>query len=65
MPKMKTNRGAAKRFKLTATGKVIHKRTNARHILDTKTRSRKRRLRKQAIGSPADQKRVKRLLALA
>jgi large subunit ribosomal protein L35 len=65
MPKMKSNRGAAKRFKLTASGKVRYKKSNARHILTTKSRARKRRLRKPAIGAPSDERRVKRLLNLA
>ena len=45
MPKMKTNRGAAKRFKLTANGKVKHKKSNHGHILTKKTTKRKRALR--------------------
>jgi large subunit ribosomal protein L35 len=64
MPKMKTNRGAAKRFKVTASGKVRYKKSNARHILTTKSRSRKRKFRKAAIGSPSDERRVKRLLGV-
>lgn len=62
MPKMKTNRGAAKRFTLTASGKVKYKRSHTRHILTNKSTARKRRLRKPGIGSDADQRRVKRLL---
>jgi large subunit ribosomal protein L35 len=49
MPKMKTNRAAAKRFKVTGTGKVVFAKSNANHILTTKTRKRKRSLRKSAI----------------
>jgi large subunit ribosomal protein L35 len=64
MPKMKSNRGAAKRLIVTGTGKVKHKKAYARHILGTKSRSRKRHLRKPAILSKADQRRAKRLLGL-
>ena len=64
MPKMKSNRGAKKRLRLTGTGKVKHKKINARHILGHKTRSRKRHLRKQTIVHPSDQKRARRLLGV-
>lgn len=63
MPKMKTHRGAAKRFKKTGTGKIRRRRANKSHILTKKTRARKRRLRKPALASGADQKRLKRLLS--
>lgn len=46
MPKMKTKRAAAKRFSLTANGKVKYKKMNLRHILTKKTTKRKRNLRK-------------------
>ena len=46
MPKQKTHRGAAKRFSLTKTGKVKHKKMNANHILNKKTTKRIRHLRK-------------------
>ena len=62
MPKMKTKRGAAKRFKLTATGKVKRSRAYMRHILTHKTRKQKRHLGKPALASPADEKSVKRML---
>ncbi len=45
MPKMKTNRAAAKRFSFTKKGKVKHKRAYLRHLLSSKSRGRKRRLR--------------------
>jgi large subunit ribosomal protein L35 len=64
MPKMKTNRGAAKRFKLTGSGKVRYKRSNARHQLTAKSPSRKRQMRKAGIGSKVDERRVKRLLGV-
>lgn len=45
MPKMKTNRSAAKRFEFSKSGKVKHKRAYLRHLLSSKSRGRKRRLR--------------------
>jgi len=62
MPKMKSSRSAAKRFRLTATGKVRRNQAFARHILTKKTRKRKRRLRHTVIVSAADAPRIKKLL---
>lgn len=62
MPKLKTNRGAKKRFKLTASGKVKRKRAYLRHILSSKTRRQKRGLRHSALVSAADAPAIKRLL---
>jgi len=62
MPKMKSSRSAAKRFRLTATGKVRRKQAFARHILTKKTRKRKRGLRHTALVSKADSRRIKKLL---
>jgi large subunit ribosomal protein L35 len=62
MPKQKTNRGAAKRFKLTGTGKLKRHKANLRHILTTKTRKQKRNLRRAVIVDPANAKAIKRLL---
>ncbi|MEW6296997.1 MAG: 50S ribosomal protein L35 [Thermodesulfobacteriota bacterium] len=62
MPKVKTRRGAAKRFKVTATGKVRRRRAYLRHILSTKPRKQKRRLGRPALVSAADQKAIKRLI---
>ena len=62
MPKMKTHRGAAKRFKRTGTGKISRMRKGKQHILTKKTTKRKRRLRQRALVSPADEKRLKQLL---
>lgn len=62
MPKMKTNRGAAKRFRVTGTGKIKYKRSHARHILTKKTRKRKRQMRGTSIISGPDTKRLHRLL---
>lgn len=51
MPKAKTHRGAAKRFRVTRTGKVLHERANLSHNLGKKSSKRKRRLsRKNAVG---------------
>jgi large subunit ribosomal protein L35 len=60
--KKKTHRGAAKRFKLSATGKVLRHQSGKRHILTKKTRSRKRRLRKEVEQGGALGAAVKTLL---
>ncbi|GIX47733.1 MAG: hypothetical protein KatS3mg131_1944 [Candidatus Tectimicrobiota bacterium] len=62
MPKMRSNRSAQKRFRLTATGKIRRNRTNRRHILTKKTRKRKRQLRRAALVAPVDVPRVRRLI---
>lgn len=62
MPKMKTRRGAAKRFRVTASGRIKRKRSKLRHILTSKTTRQKRRLRSRAYVSKADEKKVARLL---
>jgi len=62
MPKMKTNRGAAKRFKSTAGGKVKRSRAFARHILTSKTTKQKRGLRRPATASSANMGALKKLL---
>ncbi|MFQ5442631.1 MAG: 50S ribosomal protein L35 [Thermodesulfobacteriota bacterium] len=63
MPKIRTNRGAAKRFKLTGSGKVKMKRAGLRHILTSKPKAAKRTLRKSGIVSKADTAAVKKMLA--
>ena len=63
MPKLKTNRGAAKRFKVTGSGKVKRNRSHHRHILTKKSRKRKRDLRRDALIAPSDLPQVRRLLA--
>lgn len=63
MPKLKTHRGAAKRFKLTGTGKVRRRHASMNHILTKKTRKRKRRLRKGATVSGAFAKSVRRMIS--
>lgn len=62
MPKMKTRRSAAKRFKLTASGKIKRNKAYKGHILTKKTTKRKRRLRHGTILVAAEVKRVKRML---
>jgi large subunit ribosomal protein L35 len=62
MPKLKTHKGAQKRFRLTATGKVKRGHSNARHILTKKTAKRKRSLDIDVLVSEADQGPVKRML---
>ncbi|MDY6837619.1 MAG: 50S ribosomal protein L35 [Thermodesulfobacteriota bacterium] len=65
MPKMKTNRGAAKRFKTTGTGKVVYAKSHANHILTKKTRKRKRALRKSNIVDKTNKAALKRLIPYA
>jgi large subunit ribosomal protein L35 len=62
MPKLKTHKGAAKRFRLTATGKVKRGHSHARHILTSKTTKRKRHLDIDVMVAEADEKLVKRML---
>jgi large subunit ribosomal protein L35 len=62
MPKLKTHKGAAKRFRLTATGKIKRGHSHARHILTKKTNKRKRLLDIDALVADGDQKRVERML---
>jgi len=62
MPKIKTSRGAAKRFKKTAKGKLKRRKSFASHILTKKKRKRKRKLRKSALVSKVDEKRMRYLI---
>ncbi|MDP6085617.1 MAG: 50S ribosomal protein L35 [Nitrospinota bacterium] len=62
MPKMKTNRGAAKRFRLTGKGKVRRNSAYKSHLLTHKTRKRKRSLRKSSLAAPGDAQRIRILL---
>lgn len=62
MPKIKTNKGAAKRFRKTGTGKVRMNRAFTSHILTSKSTKRKRNLRKSTIMAPGDAKRMKVML---
>lgn len=62
MPKLKTHKGAAKRFRKTATGKFKRGKSHARHILTKKTTKRKRNLDIDTYVASADQKRVDEML---
>ncbi len=62
MPKMKSHRGAAKRFKKTGSGKIARQKANKQHILTKKTTKRKRSLRQDALISDADERRVRKML---
>ncbi|MBT5471843.1 MAG: 50S ribosomal protein L35 [Nitrospina sp.] len=62
MPKMKSNKGAAKRFKRTGSGKIRRNSAFTSHILTSKTTKRKRNLRKSSMMAPADAKRIKVLI---
>jgi len=62
MPKMKTNRGAAKRFKATGSGKIRRNKAFTSHILTKKSTKRKRNLRKSGLIVAADTKAVRRML---
>lgn len=62
MPKMKSHRGAAKRFKLSPSGKIRRRHANVNHILEKKSSTRKRRLRSPGEVAKADRKDVRRLL---
>jgi large subunit ribosomal protein L35 len=60
--KRKTNKSAAKRFKVTGTGKILRRHSHARHILTKKARKRVRKLVSSALVSKADKPRVKKML---
>ena len=62
MPKIKTHRGAAKRFKKTATGKFTRSQAFKRHILTSKTTKSKRQMRGSEVVNPADAPRLKKML---
>jgi large subunit ribosomal protein L35 len=62
MPKMKSHRGAAKRFRVTATGKIMRRRAFGNHFLGKKSATRKRRVQSPDVVAKADRKRVRRLL---
>jgi large subunit ribosomal protein L35 len=61
MPKMKTHRGAAKRFRVTGSGKVLHRKATGNHMLTKKTGSRRRRIEGMSEVT-AERRTVKRLL---
>lgn len=62
MPKQKTHKGAAKRFKVTASGKLLRNHSMRNHILTKKSTKRKRKLRKQAEVSPAFARSIKAII---
>lgn len=62
MPKMKSNSGAGKRFKVTGTGKIVRHKANSSHILTSKTTKRKRNLRKSAVVDSANMDNMRKLL---
>ncbi len=62
MPKMKSDSGAKKRFKLTASGKVKRRKAYKSHILTSKSQKRKRKLRHATLVSKSETKRIKMLL---
>ena len=62
MPKMKTNRSAAKRFKVTGTGKLKRNKAYKSHILTKKSPKRKRNLRKATITDKTNVKNMKKIL---
>ena len=62
MPKIKTNRGAAKRFKTTGTGKIVRNKAFSSHILTKKSTKRKRNLRKSGLVDSTNLKQVSKLI---
>ena len=64
MPKMKTDRGAAARFKVTGTGKILRRKANRSHLLEKKSSVRTRRLAGTTAVSPTDRRAVRRMLGL-
>jgi len=64
MPKMKTHRGAAKRFKVTGSGKLMRRKAFRNHILEKKPSKRTRRMAREAEVVGGDRDRVRRLLGL-
>ena len=62
MPKLKTHKGASKRFKKTGTGKVVRHHAFARHILTSKSRSRKRKLTQSVVADATNQPMLKRMI---
>ncbi len=64
MPKMKTHRGAAKRFKITGTGKIMRRRAFRKHLFENKPSTRTRRLKPMVVVSPGNESAIKRQLGL-
>jgi large subunit ribosomal protein L35 len=65
MPKLKTHKGAAKRFKKTGTGKIVRGQSKMRHILTSKETKTKRKLAHSTLVSDADYKKVARMIPYA
>ena len=61
MPKMKPHSGASKRFKITGSGKLMHRRANRNHLLEHKSSTRTRRLANEEAMAAADEKKAKKL----
>ena len=64
MPKIKSHRGAARRFQVTKTGKLVRRQTRLNHMLEKKTPARKRRLGREVAVSAGDRRGVRRMLGL-
>ena len=62
MPKIKTKRSAAKRIRVTGTGKLMRAKGWKKHLLEWKSSKRKRHLGKETVIAPADEKRIRRLV---
>lgn len=62
MPKAKTHKGTAKRFKVTGSGKIVRQKANRRHLMEHKSTKRTRRLDGTAVVADVDAPRIKRLL---
>ena len=64
MPKMKSHRGAARRFRVTKTGKILRRQTRLNHMLEKKTPAHKRRLGREVQVTAGDKRGVRRMLGL-
>ena len=64
MPKMKTDRGAAARFKVTGTGKILRRKANRGHLMEKKSSVRTRRLAGTGVVAAADRRAVRRMLGI-
>ncbi|HZB58685.1 MAG TPA: 50S ribosomal protein L35 [Actinomycetota bacterium] len=64
MPKMKSHRGAARRFRVTKTGKILRRQTKLNHMLEKKTPAHKRRLGREVQVTAGDRRSVRRMLGL-
>ena len=62
MPKLKTKKAVAKRFRITRSGKILRLRAGGSHLMRKKTAKRRRALRKKDVVSPAEKQRIRRLL---